>query len=153
MSFFLVVCQELPTVRKSYIEASKSQANAESFYDLIANSKSDNDLMSAYKGASIAIKAKYAKQIKLKKSYFIEGVSFIEKAIKKEPNNIEIHLIRLSIQENAPKILNYKSNIDEDKKSILSNFEKQNQSLKLFIKEYIQQSSLFTDKEKKSIFN
>ena len=153
MSFILVVCQELPNARKAYIDASKSQKNAEAFYDLMANYNYQNEVLLAYKGASIALKAKYAKQIKLKKSLFIEGVTIIEKSIKIEPNNIETHLIRLSIQENSPKILNYKSNIDEDKKIILTNFDKQNQSLKIFIKDYIQQSTIFSEKEKKSIIN
>ncbi len=117
------------------------------------NYNKDNKLLLAYKGASIALKAKYAKQIKQKKSLFIEGVKMLEMALKNDSNNLEFRLIRLSIQENSPKILNYKSNIDEDKKLLLSNFDKQNQSLKEYIKNYIVQSSGFTDKEKKSILN
>ncbi len=153
LSIFLFVCQELPNVRQSYVDASKSQKNSEEFHNLMDNYNKDNKVLLAYKGASIALKAKYAKQIKQKKNLFIEGVKMLEMALKNDPNNLEIRLIRLSIQENSPKILKYKSNIDEDKKLLLSNFDKQNQSLKEYIKNYIVQSSGFTDKEKKSILN
>lgn len=153
VSLFLSVCQELPNVRQSYVDASKNQKNAEEFYTLLENYNKENKVFLAYKGASIALKAKYAKQIKQKKSLFIEGAKMLENALKSDPNNLEIRLIRLSVQEHSPKILNYKSNIDDDKKLLLSNFEKQNQSLKEYIKNYIVQSNGFTDKEKKSILN
>ena len=153
LSLFIFICQELPNVRQSYVDASKSQKNAEAFMDLVSNYNKENDVLMAYKGAAITLKAKYAKQIKLKKSLFIEGVKVLESALKKQPNNIEIRLIRLSIQENSPKILNYKSAIEEDKKLLLSNFDKQNPSLKEFIKKFIIQSNSFSDKEKERILN
>lgn len=152
-TLYIFFCQELPTVRQNYIEASKNQKNTEEFYSLMENYNKDNKTLLAYKGASIAMKAKYAKQIKQKKALFVEGIKILENALKSEPNNLEIRLIRLSIQENSPKILKYKNNIDEDKKLLLSNFNKQNQSLKEYIKDYIVQSNGFTDKEKKSILN
>ena len=145
--------QDLSSVREQYSEATKSQKSAEDFYNLVANASKDNKVMQAYKGAAIALKAKFAKDRKAKKSLFIDGVKLIENAIKSEPNNIELRLIRLSIQENTPKILNYKSNINEDKKLILTNFGKQNQSLKEHIASFVKQSSVFSEIEKKSILN
>lgn len=152
-TLYIFFCQELPTVRQNYIEASKNQKNTEEFYSLMENYNKDNKTLLAYKGASIAMKARYAKQIKQKKTLFVEGIKILENALKSDPNNLEIRLIRLSIQENSPKILKYKNNIDEDKKLLLSNFNKQNQALKEYIKDYIVQSNEFTDKEKKSILN
>lgn len=145
--------QDLSSVREQYSEATKSQKSAEDFYNLVANASKDNKVMQAYKGAAIALKAKFAKDRKAKKSLFIDGVKLIENAIKSEPNNIELRLIRLSIQENTPKILNYKSNINEDKKLILTNFGKQNQSLKEHIASFVKQSAVFSEIEKKSILN
>lgn len=153
VTFFLFFCQDLPTIRAQYVDAPKSQKNTEAFYNFMANYNSENEVLVAYKGAAIAMKARYAKQIKEKKMLFIQGIKFVESAVKKEPKNLEIRLIRISIQENSPKILNYKSNISEDKNLILNNFDKQNQSLKVYLKNYIIQSNLFTDKEKKSISN
>jgi hypothetical protein len=82
---------------------------------------------------------------------FIAGVTMVEKAIKNDPNNIEIRLIRLSIQENTPKILKYKSNITEDKNIIISTFDRQSKDLKVYIKLYVKQSKVFTEEEKKTI--
>ena len=48
----------------------------------------------------------------------------IEKAVSLDQDNIEIRLIRLSIKSNAPVILGYKLNIEEDKKLIVANREK-----------------------------
>lgn len=153
LSFLTFVCQDLSSVREQYSEATKSQKNAEDFYNLVANVGKDNKVMQAYKGAAIALKAKFAKDRKAKKTLFIEGAKIIESTIKSEPNNVELRLIRLSIQENTPKILNYKSNIDEDKKLILANFAKQNQALKEHIQSFVKQSTVFTAIEKKSILN
>lgn len=145
--------QDLSSVREQYSEASKSQKNAEEFYNLISNSAKENKVMQAYKGAAITLKAKFAKDRKSKKTLFVEGAKIIESTIKSDPNNVELRLIRLSIQENTPKILNYKANISEDKKFILTNFAKQNQALKEHIQTYVKQSIVFTDVEKKSILN
>lgn len=153
ISLFTFICQDVTDVRALYIEAAKSQKNAEEFYSLVANSAKETKVFQAYKGAAIALKAKFAKDRKAKKALFIEGVKLIESSIKTESNNVEMRLIRLSIQENTPKILNYKGNITEDKKLILANFAKQNQALKEYIQSYVKQSTVFTESEKKSILN
>jgi hypothetical protein len=151
VSLFFSITQELPEVREQYYSASKSKENAEKFYDLLSKYNKDNKVLLAYKGAATALKSKYTTDRKLKKELFIEGVSIVEKAIKNDPNNAEIRLIRLSIQENTPKILKYKANIEEDKKSLLSTFDKQSQSLKEYIKIYAKQSKVFSEKEKQVI--
>ena len=145
--------QDISTVRENYINASKSKEKAEEFSDAMANYVGDNKTMLAYKGASIALKAKFASDRKTKKDFFIKGVEILEKAVKSEPNNAEIRLIRLSIQENTPKILNYKSNIQEDKKLILTTFDKQNKSLKEHLLTFINQSKSFTAQEKELLKN
>jgi hypothetical protein len=52
---------------------------------------------------------------------FKEGKINIEKAIKLDPDNVELRFIRLSIQKNAPSFLGYNSNINSDKEFIKSN--------------------------------
>lgn len=145
--------QDISTVRENYIQASKSKEKADEFNDAMANYVGDNKTMLAYKGASITLKAKFASDRKSKKDFFIKGVEILEKAVKAEPNNVEIRLIRLSIQENTPKILNYKANISEDKKLILTAFDKQNKAFKEHLKAFIMQSKSFTAQEKELIAN
>ena len=144
--------QELPTVRERYKIAAQDKSHLEIFYNMMQPvTKKDDVALIAYKGASLALQAKYGKTIKEKKDGFINGVGFIEYAIKKEPNAIEPRFVRLGIQENAPKILKYQSNIDEDKNFILKQFQYiSSKNLKEHIKDYILQSKLFTESEKKN---
>lgn len=145
--------QEMSIVRESYKVAAQDITHLESFYDMMEPiTKSDHVALVAYKGAALALQAKYAKTIKEKKDGFVDGVSYIEYAIEKEPNAIEPRFVRLGIQENAPKILKYRGNIEEDKAFLLKQFEHiGSKNLKGHIKDYILQSKLFTEEEKESI--
>ncbi|MFT6638838.1 MAG: hypothetical protein ACJAYP_001424 [Flavobacterium sp.] len=143
--------QGLPEIREQYINAADSKSNADKFYNLVIKNKEDNVVYLAYKGAATALKSKFSTNKSEKKEMFIAGVTMVEKAIKNDPNNIEIRLIRLSIQENTPKILKYKSNITEDKNIIISTFDRQSKDLKVYIKLYVKQSKVFTEEEKKTI--
>ena len=144
---------DVSKVRLAYKEAAHDKTKVEAFNKLLANvTKKDDVALVAYKGASIALKAKYAKTLKEKKGGFIEGVGYIDYAIQKEPNKIEPRFIRIGIQENTPKILKYKGNIAEDKTFILNQFSYINSAnLKAHIKDYILQSTLFSETEKEAI--
>jgi hypothetical protein len=52
-------------------------------------------------------------------NYFKTGKDVLEQAIQKEPLNVELRFIRFSIQCNAPKFLDYHSNINGDKVLLL----------------------------------
>lgn len=150
--FLFVFNSNLDLIRKNYVEASKSKQHADAFYNLVTKER-ETSVIAAYKGAAIALKAKFTSDKKQRKVWFVEGVTKLENAIKDDSNNAEIRLIRLSIQENTPKILKYKSNITEDKNFIVNNFDKQNKSLKEYIRLYVKQSKVFTDSEKAQILN
>jgi hypothetical protein len=134
-----------------YVASSVSKTNALKFYDFMNNYSKNDETLLAYKGASIAIKAKHTSGIKQKKEEFIKGITIVEAVIKSNPNNLEARLIRLSIQENTPKILKYKANIEADKKQILLLFDKQSSDLKEYIKNYVKQSKIFTEAEKQQL--
>lgn len=141
----------LADIRKMYVESSDSKVNATKFYDFMNKYSKNDETLLAYKGASIALKAKHTSGLKQKKEGFIKGVTILEAVIKSNPNNVEARLIRLSIQENTPKLLKYKANIDADKKQILLLFSKQTADLKEFIKKYANQSLGFTKAEKQQL--
>ncbi|MNG13638.1 hypothetical protein D3C84_973270 [compost metagenome] len=105
----------------------------------------------AYKAASILLDSKLEKKLKDKIDRFKEGAKLLESTIKSEPNNIEIRLIRLSIQENVPGITGYKKNIKEDKKHITEHYAEQNAALKDYLKDFILQSKSFSEKEKQFV--
>jgi hypothetical protein len=139
-------------IRKLYPTVTSSEANSREFVATLATvSKEDNKILVAYKGASIAIVSKLEKRISDKSKKFKEGAGLIEFAIASEPNNIEIRLIRLSVQENVPRIVNYRKNKDEDKQFILDNYGSQTGELKGYISRFIKQSKSFSETEKQAI--
>tara|TARA_R110002049_G_scaffold1687_14_gene12838 strand:- start:2193 stop:2639 length:447 start_codon:yes stop_codon:yes gene_type:complete len=140
---------ELTQLRQDYIEASGNIELIESLsQDLMSVSKGDKNIYVAYKGAVLAMKAKYTKG-KERKELFKEGAELIEFAVASDSDNIEIRVVRLSIQENVPKILRYHSSISEDKEFIKKNYQLvTSKSLKNFIKGYVLQSDGFTTAEK-----
>ncbi len=148
VTFIFLTTQELLDVRKLYYNASKTKESAEQFYDLLSKYSKNNNVILAYKGASITLKSKFASGLKVKKQLFIEGVTMLENAVNNAPENTEIRLIRLSIQENTPKLLKYKENIEEDKKMILDSYDKVPQDVKEYIRAYVKQSKVFSEKEK-----
>lgn len=149
-----VLSIDVNTVRNAYKEAAQDSAKIEAFNKLLNNISKDDDVtLVAYKGAAIALLARNEKRIKDKKDLFIEGVSYIEYAIDKAPSNIEARFIRLGIQENTPKILKYKGDIEKDKQFILKQFKNiSSTNLRNHIKDYILQSKSFSDEEK-SVFS
>ena len=144
--------QDLAAIRKLYPTVTKSEANAKDFTVKLANVSNDNDkILVAYKAASILLDSKFEKKLKQKMDRFKEGAKLLESTIKSEPNNIEIRLIRLSIQENVPGITGYKKNIKEDKKYITEHYSEQNTALKEYLKNFILQSKSFSEKEKQFV--
>lgn len=149
----LTVSLSVDNVRELYKNAPKSKSNAEQFYTQLKNVKnSDNVVLVGYKAAAIALKSRFEKPIKIKKQLFLEAKTLLEKQIERKPNEIELRLIRLSIQENTPKILKYKQNIEEDKKFIYKNVKAITNVEKLnYIKAFVAQSKSFTSQEKNII--
>ena len=112
--------------------------------------KTDKKLLVAYKGAVLILMAKYSKVIKEKKTFFKEGATLLNFAIFEEPANVEMRCIRLSIQENAPKLLKYRANKTEDKQLINDEYENiKSIAIKKHVRGFIMQSTSFSDQEKK----
>ncbi len=150
--FFLVKI-DVQSVRQDYKNAVKSKEIAVLLNKKLAKvTKGNNKTLVAYKGATLTLLSKQQKAIKNKKPFFKNGVSLIEYAIKKEPNNIEIRFIRLSIQQNIPKFLKYNKHITEDKKFVLSKLKSiKSTSLKKYILDYINYSKHFSETEKSQV--
>lgn len=139
-------------IRKLYATAKNSESNAIAFAKKLADvSKEDDKVLVAYKGASLAIISKLEKKVSDKSKKFKEGSGLIEYAVTNEPNSIEIRMIRLSVQENVPKIVNYRGNKKEDKKFLIDHYKEQTGALKVYIGDFIAQSNSFTATEKKAV--
>lgn len=143
---------DLATVRKMYTGVTKSESNAKEFSEKLATiSNDDAKILVAYKAASILLDSKFEKKLKDKMNRFKEGATLLESTVKSEPNNIEIRMIRLSIQENVPGITGYKKNIKDDKNYITAHYAEQNSALKEYLKDFILQSKSFSEKEKQFV--
>ncbi len=157
--FFLVfvgatfLVSNISQVRQQYREASTDAEKTKQLYqDLASVTKESDDLLVAYKGAATTLMAKYAKTIKEKKAFFREGVDYLEYAVAKAPNNVEIRYLRLSVKENAPRITGYKKHMDKDKTYILDHLsEVKNKESKKYIQGYVSQSDVFDADEKRSV--
>lgn len=143
---------DISEVRKLYTDAAKSEANANAFSQKLADvpDTDDNKVLVAYKGCALTLKSKFSGVLGDKISFMKQGAKLIDAAAAAEPNNIEIRMIRLSVQESVPRIVNYRANKKEDKAVILKNY-KDAGDLKEYIRKFINQSKSFTAAEKKSV--
>jgi len=112
---------ELEAIRNSYLLAPTDKKLCKEMITELNGSR--DPVCLAYRGAFKAIWAKHIFNPIGKLETFNQGKTDIEKAVSQDPDNIEIRLIRLSVQSNAPRILGYSSNIEEDKKLLMANRE------------------------------
>jgi hypothetical protein len=147
---FLVFSVQLSEVRKMYPQASDNEETAKKLFDdLSFVTNREKAVLIAYKGAASTLMTKYTRKVKEKKEFFKTGIEFLEYAVSREPGNIEIRFLRLSVQENAPKFLKYRGHIEEDKKFILDNYgATTTKEVRALIKNYALQSTIFDSAEK-----
>lgn len=107
-----------------------------SFYAAMASSKLEeiDALLAALKTASLPEKEAYEGALLMKKSgivtkardklsLFKSGRAKLEASIARDKDNTEFRFLRLIIQEHAPKIVNYRSELEADTKVIRNNYK------------------------------
>jgi hypothetical protein len=143
---------DISEVRKGYPNAANSENTAKEFLLNFSDVTNDSDkVIVAYKGAAVTISSKFTRKVSDKIKIFKEGAKLVEFAVASEPNNIEIRLIRLSIQENVPKIVRYNRNKKEDIAFLLAHYKEQPTTIRNYIRTFILQSKSFTAEEKQTI--
>ncbi len=106
---------DIELVRQNYgLAASNETLCNKMIEELKTNDK--NTIYLAYLGAYQTIWANHVLSPFSKLNTFNAGVKNIEKAIKKDPNNVEIRFLRYSVQKNAPSFLGYNKEKAEDEK-------------------------------------
>lgn len=149
-TFFSFFQSDLETLRNSYSKANSSNENAKNFIALAEKKSSSDPVISAYKSASKILEAKVTTEKNKRKSFVKSGATTLESLIASNPNNAELRVIRMSVQENIPKIVGYNKNLKEDKTFLINNYSKQNADLKSYIKQFAGQSKTMTATEKAS---
>jgi hypothetical protein len=111
---------DLETVRLNYDKAASDKKLCQAMIETL-RTNTESAVHRAYLGAFQTIWAKHSSNPISKLQTFKKGKRNIEEAVMSKPDNVEIRLLRLSVQSNCPSFLGYKKNIEEDKKFILSN--------------------------------
>lgn len=96
----------------------------------------------AYEGAMLMKKAGLVTKTKEKLSLFKAGRLKLEASIKKDDKNIEFSFLRLIIQEHAPKVVNYKDDMENDSLLIRTNYKKLPQVVQQAIVDYSKNSKV-----------
>lgn len=112
---------DLDYIRVNYFNSVNDRMLCKNMIVELENVKSDSAIYLAYLGGLQVFLANHVFSPFSKLSTFNKGKKNIEEAISKEPNNIEIHFIRLSIQMKAPLFLGYSSNVAADTEFIENN--------------------------------
>jgi len=146
-------------VIKNDVQAQQSFDIAE-YYEVMASDKIldiDNELKilnnlnssakGAYEGALMMKKAGLLKKAKDKIDLFKTGRKKLEAVIKVESKNPEWRFLRLMIQENAPKAVNYRSELDTDSKFIANNYKTLSPAVQKAINSYSKNSKILNSKD------
>ena len=135
MNRILVVILALGSFLAAYAQNTTKKVDRTSFYSalshgtlttldqqLVAINKLSFEEKKAFTGVLNMRKAEFAKGLKTKLDLFKSGGTLLEDEIAKDKSNAEYRFLRLIIQENAPAILNYNDNIEEDAKLVKSSY-------------------------------
>jgi len=145
--FSNIITTNIDEVRNSYRYAKQSKENTESFFELTQKTDRQNDpVLSAYYGCALTLKAAFSDKTMDKISYFRKGKKLIDLAIESNPKNIELRMIRLSVQISAPRITRYNRDIDTDKDFMIKNVDNiSSPKLKEFVKGFMSNSGVFSE--------
>ncbi len=133
------------------------------FYDVMASgdvAAIDNQLdivnnatistKEGYEGALLMRKASKVNPAGKRLKLFKEGRIKLETALQADNENTEFHFLRLAIEENAPKIVKYHSDIDKDKAIVQKNFKNLSPSVQHAILDYCKKSKVLKAEDLKA---
>lgn len=110
-------------VRTNYAKAAADKEICKTMIEELS-AGNQSALCMAYLGAFKTIWAKHIFNPVAKLSTFNAGKNYLEQAVRKDPDNIEIRFIRLSVQKNCPSFLGYSHHIADDSRFIITNKDK-----------------------------
>ncbi len=127
-------------IRDLFAKASTDEESNKKLFDLTNSyNLSTFPVYYAYNAGAEMTLANHATWPGTKLEYFNAGKERLEAAVAKYPKNVEIRYIRYCVQQGCPFFLDYASNLEEDKKFILSNISQTDwsESYKKQVKEFL----------------
>jgi len=112
----------------------------------------NNPTLAGYKACATMVMAKFSFNPINKLSNFIDGKNLLEKCIKADNKNIELRLLRFTVQNKSPSFLGYKDSITEDKIFLINSISRINDTqLKEFVISFLKTSEYLTSTEKQNL--
>ncbi|MES2810423.1 MAG: hypothetical protein V4619_17445 [Bacteroidota bacterium] len=93
-------------------------------------------------GALLMRKAGLVKRPAEKLKFFKAGRIKFDPAIAADIDNVEFHFLRFAIQEHAPKIVKYKTDLQTDKQAIIDGYKKAPAAVQHAIMDYTKKSKI-----------
>lgn len=134
----------LKVIRDYYYSVCLKDVGVMEFDEYLNNRvKSDVVEVKGYRAIIWFLKADYYINPFKKMNSFKKGKEKLEALIAKNKKNVELHFLRLTIQDNLPSFLNYNNNIKEDKDYLFNNVSNiLDEDLKLRITNYLRYNSM-----------
>ena len=104
----------------------------------------------AYIGTLLMKKASLVSQPKYKLNLFKEGRIKLETAMESDSGNVEYHFLRLIIEEHAPKIVKYHSQLAADARYVKQHFRKLPTVVQHAVLDYSKTSEILSPENLKS---
>lgn len=144
--------ENIDAIRREYRIANKDSLKCAQLYKKVFKTNSDNNLVNAYKGAVSMMYADFVRNKSEKLKLFKTGKSLLDKAIEADKENPELILLRFTIQSNAPKILGYNKDLDNDKSILLKKYDSvENKEVKNSMRSFLMESKRLTVSEKEKL--
>ena len=133
-----------------YYESVSNKDSSEKFSEIMQTlDVKKNPILVCYKGMSYMMQAKHNMNPISKLSAFNKGKEYLDLAAQYDVENVEVRFMRFAVQTNAPGMLNYSQNINEDKTLILKTWNNISDiDLKQKIKEFMLKSTYCSSTEK-----
>jgi len=105
---------DIRQLRQRYYAAVQSSTVTDKLYAELKKQQKPSPVILAYVGSLEALRAKHALNPYYKIQYLKEADQTMRKAVKADPNNIEIRFLRYSYQYYVPEFLGYSEEKGED---------------------------------------
>lgn len=139
-------------LRKNYLAASQEEAICKQEIERIKDSSGESPIEMAYHGAYHMLWAQYLSAPLSKLNSFKKGKKLMDSALQKRYGDPEIHFLRLTIQQHAPGILKYNTNIQEDVDQITQHWESlPSAPIKKQVKDFLTSNQLLPDVQLKKL--
>ena len=127
----LAQAYDIRQIRMHFGEAIENGNKANSLCKELKAFKNPDAIILAYLGMAQAVRAKFAWNPMSKLAYLKEGFVNVNKAIAKEPNNLEARFLRFSLGFHVPKFLGYSESVIPDKNKIIAILEQNDRASQL----------------------